>query len=143
MLLMIMSLDCIMQGAHLSSKASMVTCSAFRSAFPLQVWGRRAVQFNLPEGPSLLRPKLDSKSGSKNKLKKGPPLQGPLEHLSAPSVGILVKMLLEKGLETRSKRGQKEDSKEEHPQNMENVSSIHYLLRFSHVGRCKEQSFLS
>ena len=85
---------------------------------------------------------MESKRGSKNELKKGPPLHAPLERLLAPSVGILVKMLFEKGLETRSQWGPKGDLKEEPSKNMENVSSIHYLLRFSHVGRSKKHHLL-
>ena len=76
-------------------------------------------------------------------LKIRPPLQAPLERLLGPSVGILVEMLFEKGLKTRSKRGPKGDSKEDPAKNMENVSSIHYLLRFSHIERSKKHSFLN
>ena len=70
------------------------------------------------KAPFHLRPKLDSKR--------------------APSVGILVEVLFKKGLETRSKRGPKGDLKEEPSKNMEKVSSINYLLRFSRVGRSKK-----
>ena len=63
-------------------------------------------------------------------LKIRPPFQAPFERLLGPLVGILV---FEKGLKTRSKRGPKGDSKEDPTKNMENVSSIHYLLRFSHI----------
>ena len=67
-------------------------------------------------------------------LKIRPPLQAALERLLGPSVGILVEMLFEKGLKTRSKRSPKGDSKEEPAKNMENVGSIYYLLCFSHIG---------
>ena len=76
------------------------------------------------------RPKASklTQNGSQNRLK---------------TVGILLKMLLEKGLETRSKRCPKGDLKEEPPQNMENVSSIYYVSRFSHVGQSKKHTWLS
>ena len=76
-------------------------------------------------------------------LKIRPPLQAPLERLLGPSVGILVEMLFEKGLKMRLKRGPKGDSKEEPAKNMEHVSSIHYLLRFSHIERSKKHNFLN
>ena len=53
----------------------------------------------------------------------------------------MVEMLFEKGLKTKSERGPKGDAKEDPAKNMENVSSIHYLLRFSHIERSKKHSF--
>ena len=76
-------------------------------------------------------------------LKIRPSLQAPLERLLGPSLGILVEMLFEKGLKRKSKRDPKDDSKEELAQNMENVSSIHYLQRFSHIERSKKHDFLN
>ena len=76
-------------------------------------------------------------------LKIRPPLHAPLERLLGPSVGILVEMVFEKGLKTKSKRNQKGDSKEEPAKNIENVSSIHYLLCFSHTERSKKHNFLN
>ena len=96
----------------------------------------------MEKAPSLLRPNLESKRGSKIELKKGPPLHAPLERLLAPSVGILAEMSSGKGLKTRSKWGPKGDLKEESSKNMVNVISIHYLPRFSHVGRSKKHNFL-
>ena len=93
------------------------------------------------KAPLFLRPKLESKRGSKIELKKGPPLHAPLERLLGPSVGILAEMSSGKGLKTRSKWGPKIDLKEEPSKNMEKVSSIHYLLGFSHVGRSKNITF--
>ena len=40
------------------------------------------------KAPSILGPKLDSKRGPKNELKKGTPLHAPLERLLALSVGV-------------------------------------------------------
>ena len=54
-----------------------------------------------------------------------------------------MEMLFEKGLKTKSERGPKGDSKEDPAKNMENVSSIHYLLCFSHTERSKKHNFLS
>ena len=96
----------------------------------------------MEKAPFHLGPKLESKRGSKIELKKGPPLHAPLERLLAPSVGILAEMSSGKGLKTRSKWGPKIDLKEEPSKNMEKVSSIHYLLGFSHVGRSKKHHFL-
>ena len=67
----------------------------------------------MEKAPLFLRPKLESKRGSKIELKKGPPLHAPLERLLAFSVGILVEMSSEKGFKTRSKWSPKGDSKEE------------------------------
>ena len=92
------------------------------------------------KAPFHLGPKLESKRGPKNEVKKGHPLHAPLERFLSPSVGILVKMLLEKGFETRSKRGPKEDSKEEPSKNL---ISIHYLQRFGHVGGPKKIELVS
>ena len=54
----------------------------------------------------------------------------------------MVEMMFEKGLKTVSKRGPKGESKEDPTKNMENVSSIHYLPRFSHIERFKKHDFL-
>ena len=51
--------------------------------------------------------------------------------------------LLEKGLKTRSKRCPKGGTKEDPAKNTDNISSIHYLLRFSHIDRSNKYGVLN
>ena len=60
----------------------------------------------------------------------------PLDRLG----GHFVEMSLKKGLETTLEGGPKGDLKEKPPKNMENMSSIHCLVYFSHVERYKKKA---